>query len=419
MKSQRVISVVLSLAVFAVNSCINTVVNAQSVYGPTAYTAWGTGQANQMRIASANRLWGNQSQPNGSIYRSGAGYGPTRIAAAPTQLRALNHETFTQPQAAAPTQMEPSPQLGNGGPFERAYEPVGPCTGCAGCPCVSCCRCFCWMVTVDALALNRSDPPSNPIIVNETTQVRMFDAQQLDMGYEIGPRVRILRDGGPGCCAWEVGYFGIYSWNSSATVTGDVRFVGPGFLIAVNPGSFTLDYDSSLQSGEVNFRPGRGNPWGWFLGIRYINLDEAFSVRENNTPLPNVLQIDTNNNLYGGQIGTQFIMLGIGSPLRLQGRITGGIYYNDASQGTSSAIVGPGVSASSDDLAFVGEAEVSIVYQLTPRLAIRGGYQIMGISGVALAPDQIHSTALNISEASVRLGSLWADGAHLGFTFMW
>jgi hypothetical protein len=49
-------------------------------------------------------------------------------------------------------------------------------------------------------------------------------------------------------------------------------------------------------------------------------------------------------------------------------------------------------SASTNHAAFVGEAGLQCKYQITKRLLLRGGYEVIWLQGVALAPDQIQET---------------------------
>ena len=166
------------------------------------------------------------------------------------------------------------------------------------------------MATADVLALHRSGPGSFTLVTEETLATRLFDAEQVESDYDLGPRVRLHRSGA--CWSWDVGYFGIYSWGAIETVSGAVALEGPGFRLGVNPGIFLFESDSRLHSGEANLKPTRYGPSGWFVGFRYLNLDESFAVHELNTPIIDALNIDTDNDLYGGQVGSEFRICSIG-----------------------------------------------------------------------------------------------------------
>jgi hypothetical protein len=68
----------------------------------------------------------------------------------------------------------------------------------------------------------------------------------------------------------------------------------------------------------------------------------------------------------------------------------------------------------------VGELGLSGTYQLTRVLTVRGGYNLMWIAGVALAPDQLDFTDLPSSGTALdRGGGIFLHGANVGLEARW
>ena len=71
-------------------------------------------------------------------------------------------------------------------------------------------------------------------------------------------------------------------------------------------------------------------------------------------------------------------------------------------------------------VAFVGEIGITGVYQLTKHIALRGGYQTLWISGVALASDNMANATALSSQANITTdGDLFYHGALMSVDFMW
>ena len=108
-----------------------------------------------------------------------------------------------------------------------------------------------------------------------------------------------------------------------------------------------------------------------------------------------------NNSLVGRQIGAA-TRVWDRNRLLVECLLKSGIYNNDtrtnidANEGSS--LGGPGAfshaAAGVDSAAFVGEINLLATYQIRQRLALRAGYQLMWIDGVAMANDQIPNTTL-------------------------
>ena len=59
-------------------------------------------------------------------------------------------------------------------------------------------------------------------------------------------------------------------------------------------------------------------------------------------------------------------------------------------------------SATANHAAFVSEAGLQLKYQVVDGLALKVGYEVLWLDGVALAPGQIQETLITQSSAPVR-----------------
>jgi len=240
----------------------------------------------------------------------------------------------------------------------------------------------------------------------------------LDFNYKLGFHVDLIHQSCHGW-GWEIECMGIPTWEGSRTVTGDLALHGPGFSVALNPARFAVDYSSSLYSVEVNARQSVGYRWACFAGFRYIRFTDDLLISELNAPVPAALEINTENNLYGLQFGGDVVCYDRGGPLSASIELKVGVYGNDVQQRTRSSLPVPAVAASGKKPLLVGEIEFLLAYRLSERWKVRGSYKLVGLGGVALAPDQIVATDLSTGRAAVHYNSLLLDGGLLGVEYIW
>ncbi len=277
-----------------------------------------------------------------------------------------------------------------------------------------------WDVTVDGIVMTR-----------ENTDLGALEAAMAEPGapevveqFDRGPGGRVFLTGlMPRDVGYQVfaGYEGIEEWNAAIVYPETPSF--PPFGTPTERRS--LFYRSSLHSGELNFMR-MGNPtWRPYFGVRYIKFDDEIwdqNIQEVVPPLPGpppivtVSQQDTfnifdiENNLIGFQGGLKYDLWQVGRRFSLQGFVNSGVYYNKAkwsnqlrqqeTQFTSddaTTIVDESSSTTvsnanltiieQSDVAFVGEASLTGVCRLNRCWALRAGYQVLWIDGVALAQD--------------------------------
>jgi hypothetical protein len=108
-----------------------------------------------------------------------------------------------------------------------------------------------------------------------------------------------------------------------------------------------------------------------------------------------------------------------------------GIYGNDTKANTNvvwqevnvapSPIQRLNESESDTDVALVAELGAIGLFRLTPRMTIRGGYQLLYLDGVALAAENFNvASPFSARQAFVdNNGDVFYHGATLGCTFTW
>ncbi len=335
--------------------------------------------------------------------------------------------------------------------FARAMtEPWQEGGGCWPKPCLGGWECRRWTVTADALLLHRSAARPLPVLfipADEPPDVLALNVADLGFDFASGPRISLRRHFSRNC-ALEANYFGIDGWTSSAVRDGNPLILfPPGAMFSPQ---FAVDYGSDLYSTEVNLRHRYAGCLDLLAGLRWVELRESFHVAGPNPfPFPPLrYDTQTDNSMYGVQIGAEAKVLGRGGlvpleglsefnrrlgqpdspfsgPLRVDGFLKAGIYANRARQDTSTVgNFGTAVTAGDrrDHTAFLGEVGLTGACRLRDWLSVRGGYQVMWIEGAALAPDQIPFTDVTSSPGKAIVnagGSLFYHGCHVGLEARW
>lgn len=267
---------------------------------------------------------------------------------------------------------------------------------------MNCCEC-CPLLTVRGGAVFlRRENGSNLGIVAGTPSLGTND---LDFDYEIGPMVSVIRHGVLGSC-WdlELTYFGVDNDATATTADADAIASTPAiFVIGVAPA--TLDYDSRLHSTEVNLRR-QWNDWLTVLGgFRWVELGDDLNGNIDGGLA--TFGYDVNNHLYGFQIGLDARLWERGA-FSLEAYGKAGIYGNSSDVDATTVGVGgalPLVSVSDSQTAFIGDAALTGVYNLTDRWSLRGGYQVLWVDGVALAPAQLNDVNIATGIGAVDMGN--------------
>ncbi|MEM6655185.1 MAG: BBP7 family outer membrane beta-barrel protein, partial [Planctomycetota bacterium] len=236
----------------------------------------------------------------------------------------------------------------------------------------------------------------------------------------------------------------------------------------------TIQYDSRFNSLEWNYlvtsrmlrdrmelqpngewvrRANTGWTYHGLVGLRYFKLDEnvswgASSIQNaaintgitfmDNAPDPGFTQtpdgntsegsylVRTSNNMFGPQFGGGLTYESDRFNVTIGAKMS--VLANDADSNSSLAFVdsatgapiqGVGFTKNDDEptLAFLGQFELMTRWHLRPHVSLRAGYEMMMLTAVALAPNQINFAP--IDGTVVTSGDSFYHGISLGFEGYW
>ncbi len=293
-------------------------------------------------------------------------------------------------------------------------------------------------VQADILFLNYGRGASSQPVVIRTIDDNfnypgptLLSSGDAGLGTQYGPQITfgVLNED---CRGWELTYFGLFGGGGSATALGDNDLAIPGVLGLASYDFFasnqmTVTTSGELHSFEVN-RIRRICDWTVLGGFRYFRLEDALNIRAGDPDTSGSdYHIDAVNNLFGVQAG-----------LRRSGQINclgwdvsgkAGLFGNSATQNqfvTDFPNPNPPyylrdpLHSSASNVAFVGELNLGVSYQLTERLAARAGYKLLWVEGVALAANQLDFDYPGSTSASVANGGgVFLHGAFAGLEASW
>ncbi len=292
-----------------------------------------------------------------------------------------------------------------------------------------------WTFRAGALIMDRSTPDDRPLVTNSFRRggTNLLDAGEFDFDFRGGWELSAIRHN-IRCSCWdlEARYARIDGWQSTRdyvlSQTGSVvQYRTPLGNVAF-PALVGGTYKSHFDSFELNLRRPIGCTGVTVLGgFRFAELDErgttVFRVTDPG-PTQNVAtsQIGAINDLYGFQIGAD-ATLWQWCCLSLDGKVRAGVYSNQAvSRVAHLQTGGPTWTARDEDTntAFLGEVGLTGTCQLTDDLSLTAGYQVMWLSGVAVAGDQVASADPLAGTATVdTTGSPFYHGANVGLEYCW
>jgi hypothetical protein len=271
-----------------------------------------------------------------------------------------------------------------------------------------------WTAQADVLVMKRIGAPDVALIRSSATNEDLLNAKDFDMGFKAGPRLSLIHHG-QRCNDLEFTYFSIDGWweAQSRSDPNGVIFSAPG-LTAVSVGSpMQFDYTSKLYSAEANLWVPRGC-WKFMGGFRWFELRESLAGQFGLTPNTPFWTTQTDNHLYGVQIGADRVWNPNGR-FSLDTVFKIGAYDNRAEQFSGSPILSSAVPAEVEHTAFEGEIGIVGVYHHNEHLSLRLGYQMMWLQGMVLAPSQIAVTNISTGTAGVDTnGAVFYHGAIAG-----
>jgi hypothetical protein len=274
-----------------------------------------------------------------------------------------------------------------------------------------------WTASADFIVLDRiggvpyalveTVPSSVPLNqLSNTPGTVILNGEDLQQSFSAGPKLDLIRHGDNGYDL-ELSYFSIDGWS-------DYRSIGPtpnDWLVMRAAGNFlqtqdwkdtqmmAWDYASRLYNAELNVRWNVCDRLTLLTGFRWSNLSEE--LQGTLPELPGTLPDrrnpfwDTNlrNNLYGFQIGGDGKLFERGRFV-IDGLVKAGVFINNAVETTGVSIDRTMYweSASTNQVACLGELGLQCKYQVTQKLLLKLGYEALWLQGVALAPGQISDT---------------------------
>ena len=301
-----------------------------------------------------------------------------------------------------------------------------------------------WWVQADVLFLDRIGNGCDQVLAFDTHSPESAVMSTKDLDFSMDPGWRVLLgfrpdpSGSLGCCsALEFSYFGVYGWKDSVTAVGDQNLRIPGDLgLAANNFLFADEiravYRSRLNNVEANCVKSCFTDCytqiDFLLGFRFLALNEEFSlIGTDLAEGTSSYDISTSNYLYGLQMGGRMTRQMQRWALQFTGKA--GVFLNDARQ--SQVVTDfpdfpdpfvhrlvPGVSRTS--AAMLGEVDLTLVRQITDVWSARLGYSVLGVGGLALAPDQLDFTLTPVSGTGVSTdGFVLFHGVHAGLEAAW
>jgi len=167
----------------------------------------------------------------------------------------------------------------------------------------------------------------------------------------------------------------------------------------------------------------------FLCGFRYINLNETFKITgtdfQEGTSNYNT---HTDNNLYGFQLGGRYTKYWSDLwSFQMTGK--SGLFWNDVHE-TQAATDFPNnsnpfslrdrIGARGSAVAMLGELDFILIRRLNDTWSLRMGYTVIGLGGLALAPDQLDFTDTPTSGSQLHTnGWIFVHGAVLGLQARW
>lgn len=344
---------------------------------------------------------------------------------------------------------------GDAGPDETGMADPAQADLAAVRECLGCCPGWMRYASFDALFLGRSETATDrPLVVANGLAPApgrtLLSTDDLRYATSISTRV-FYGWHAPGHVGWEVGYVGVYGMHADARVTGDDTLALPGGLgliqgsgfddaVAVRP--FTT---ATLNMAEINWfsrdeggrDPNSPYPWrrchdlpasrDWLVGIRWAGLDEmaTLDVTCCEGESPSSYRVTTSSQLIGPQVGYRRRSEWGGWAFEGWAKVAlvGAILSQEQGE-----LVGPfdGVevrgprSGTAGDVGMIGDLTFSLARRLNDTWGLRAGYNLIWLTGVALAANQWDFTTTDSSGTGlVGDSTLFLHGASLGIEARW
>ena len=306
----------------------------------------------------------------------------------------------------------------------------------------------------DALFLQRNNAAVDRPVVVDSTAPSVPVISVGNMQSTIGSGARLLYGNyGEDDIGWEVGYLGVYGMTAAKTATsagGALQASNPVFATQTgltNGFSTRVTDNASINSIELNmvfheydggYNRRSGRPWqrcegydgghiDWIGGFRWANLQDAavLAIPPGSSPQPSTYSVNATSNLFAAQVGTRGRMAF--EQWALEGWMKIGIAGTALSQSQTifdaNLPLRPFRQPTASDTAGMGmiaDMNLSAIYRFNEVWGLRVGYNLMWLTGVALAPDQWDFSASRTGGTAINgTGSMFLSGANLGLEARW
>lgn len=310
----------------------------------------------------------------------------------------------------------------------------------------------------DAVFLQRDIGAAQRPLVTETTSGAPAIRTD-DLTFSTQPGMRLFY-GRKGDCApgWEVGYLGVWGMFGEDANVSAVNTLQAANPLGLQPGVLNgagvarATYRSSLNSAEANvfsrwcdggYDRSAGEPWrrcdnydggtiDLLAGFRWANLDEQAALAFAPAPNPGsgLYAVETSSNIFAPQVGARaraawerwafesWAKLALGGTAMSQSQAP--IINSFGRVDGQPVVERPGRSATEGGVGFIGDLNFTLTYRLTETWGLRMGYNIIWLSGVALAPNQFDFSPPPAGGGALHGGSsICLTGASLGLEARW
>ena len=256
---------------------------------------------------------------------------------------------------------------------------------------------------------------------------------------------------------WEIGYLGVFGMTTDTLLTDPADSLRAAGTLGISPAAglnnaatATYTGQASLNSLEANavfhefdggFDKGSPYPWqrrndydgggvDWLAGVRWANLEDSATLGflQAGATAPNTYTVNATSNLFAAQTGLRgrlgwrdwavdgFMKVGVAGTLLSQ------------SQTMQNLVPTPPFSFRSPrsgdhvGMGMIAEINLTATYRIDDVWGLRIGYDLMWLTGVALAPDQFDFSANTGAAAGTGVtgtGNLCLNGANLGLEARW
>ena len=318
-------------------------------------------------------------------------------------------------------------------------------------PCLAAQKHATWAVRADALVLWRNAPSSRPLFSTVTPETQQLgpttlNASDLNSDALVAPRISLLRTDCDGeTLEATYLYAGNFYSERSLPFAPDGYATSPPGIYGNTWGPPDTSLDSAtakllgqLQSLEFN---ARHCIWAdtcqFLIGARWLQWNETLQMQDSfayaaPTPVTGKDFYETQcfNNLWGGQIGLDTLLLGRAGMARIEGLVKAGAYYNAAGQASSYRyVVSDGSTFANQARAggpaacsFVGEVGMTAVLPISRNCDFRCGYFGLWMTNLAQPARQLSGQTINQFSSVARLdtvGTVVLQGLSLGFENRW